>query len=336
MIEDSRLDNPNPVGRMRGAVLAEPGRFEISEAPLPVVGRGNVLVRLEGCGVCASNIPPFEGREWFDYPMAIGALGHEGWGRVEAIGEDVSTLSVGDRVAILSQHAYAEYDAVPERLAVRLPERLAGLPFPGEPLGCAVNIFERSSIRAGDNVVIVGVGFLGALLIQLAVKHGAHVIALARKPYALQVAEQMGAAHTLLMDDHWQIIEGVRELTDGKFADVTIECTGKEWPLNLAGELTGVRRRLVIAGFHQDGLRSVNVQLWNWRGLDVINAHERDEEVYMSGIDEAARLVDAGMLDPFPLLTHRYALSGIGRAMQDTKDRPSGFMKALITFEGTP
>jgi threonine dehydrogenase-like Zn-dependent dehydrogenase len=67
----------------------------------------------------------------------------------------------------------------------------------------------------------------------------------------------------------------VRSLTNSAFCDVVIECTGMQWPLDLAGELTRERGRLVIAGFHQDGPRQVNMFLWNWRGLDVINAHER-------------------------------------------------------------
>ena len=69
--------------------------------------------------------------------------------------------------------------------------------------------------------------------------------------------------------------EGI-ELTGGRFCDVVIEAVGKQWPLDLAAELAGERGRLIIAGYHQDGLRQVNMQLWNWRGLDVINAHQRD------------------------------------------------------------
>ena len=75
----------------------------------------------------------------------------------------------------------------------------------------------------------------------------------------------------------------VKELTGGAFCDRVIEAVGKQWPLDLAAELTRERGRLIVAGYHQDGPRQVNMQLWNWRGLDVINAHERDPEVYMRG-----------------------------------------------------
>jgi len=318
---------------MRAARVAEPRRVEVVEVEIPEPAAGQVRLRLEGCGVCASNIPPFEGREWFSYPMEPGGLGHEGWGTVDAVGEGVTEFQVGDRVAALSQHAYAQYDVVDADSVVKLPESMAGKPFPGEPLGCAVNIFKRSGVKAGDTVAIVGIGFLGALLTQMAVEAGARVIAIARRPFALDVAREMGASETIVMDDHWRIIEDVKRLTDGRFCDVTIECVGKEWPLNLSAELTRERGRLIVAGYHQDGLRAVNMQLWNWRGLDVINAHEREHAIYIEGIREAVQRVSEGRLDPYPLFTHRYALDELGQALEDTIQRPDGFMKALLTLE---
>ncbi len=317
---------------MRAAVLQAPGTLTIQTVPLPTPGPGQARVRLEGCGVCASNLPPWEGREWFTYPMEPGALGHEGWGRIDALGNDVTTMAVGDRVAMLSFHAYAEYDVADVGSLVALPPALDGQPFPGEPLGCAVNIFRRSGVQRGQTVAIVGVGFLGALLTQMAADAGATVIAIARRPFAQDTARAMGAAHVLPMLDHWEIIEQVKLLTQGAFCDVVIEAVGKQWPLDLAAELTRERGRLIIAGYHQDGLRSVNMQLWNWRGLDVINAHERDPLMYTGGIAEAAALVAGGALAPCPLFTHAYPLERLADALDATRDRPAGFMKALVTL----
>ena len=79
----------------------------------------------------------------------------------------------------------------------------------------------------------------------------------------------------------------MNELTDDRGCDVAIEAVGAQWPLDLAAELTAVRGRLVIAGYHQDGPRQVSMQSWNWKGLDVINAHERDPQVYVAGMEEA-------------------------------------------------
>ena len=317
---------------MRAAVVAAPGQIEIVQAPIPTPGRADVVVKLEGCGVCASNLPPWEGREWFSYPMEPGALGHEGWGQISEIGAEVTAVAPGDRVAFLSGHSYAEYDSADQSAVVKLPDALKNAPLPGEPLGCAMNIFGRSGVQPGQTVAIIGIGFLGALLTRLATNAGAAVIAIARRPFAQAIAKDMGAAHVLPMDDHWQIIEQVRALTSGAFCDVVIEAVGKQWPLDLSAELTKERGRLVIAGYHQDGLRSVNMQLWNWRGLDVINAHERDPLLYTGGIQAAVEAVADGRLDPSPLYTHTFPLQNLADALNATRDRPDGFLKALVTL----
>ncbi|AHM58360.1 oxidoreductase-like protein [Flammeovirgaceae bacterium 311] len=315
---------------MPAAAFAGNNEITLKEAPLPTPGPTQVLVKLEGCGVCASNIPTYEGREWFSYPQEPGSGGHEGWGIVVKAGEEVKSLQPGDRVAMLSYAAYAAYDVAEEEVCMKLEGPLADKAFPGEPLGCAINIFNRCDIKPGHTVAIIGIGFLGALLTQLCKERGATVIALSRREYSLQVARDCGADHTIPLNDHWQIIEQVKQLTEEKWCDRVIEATGKEWPLNLAGELLRNRGRLIIAGFHQDGMRNVNIQQWNWKGLDVINAHEREQEVYMEGMHEAAAAVASGRIDPEPLYTHTFSLQEIDKAFECITQRPDGFLKALI------
>ncbi len=317
---------------MKAAVVTGAGRIEIDNFPLPIPAKNQVRIKLEGCGVCASNLGPWAGPEWMNFPTEPGGLGHEGWGVIDTIGDDVRGIEVGDRVAALSFHAYATYDIADQQAVVPLPATLAGLPFPGEPLGCAMNIFRRSNIEPGQTVAIVGIGFLGALLTQLAVSAGARVIAISRRPFALKAAQDAGASTVIAMEDHWQILDEVKSLTGGHFCDCVIEAVGKQWPLDLAAELTKERGRLIIAGYHQDGPRQVNMQLWNWRGLDVINAHERDPAIYASGIRSAIEAVVDGRLNPSPLYTHSFPLEQLGTALDMTRDRPDGFLKALVHY----
>lgn len=317
---------------MQAATIVAPQKMELQEVPVPRAGLGEVVVKLEGCGVCASNIPPWEGREWFSYPMEPGQLGHEAWGTITEIGDGVTSLEPGQRVAMLSNHAYAEFDKAEASAIVALPDGLNGQPLPGEPLGCAWNIFCRSGVQAGDTVAIVGIGFLGALLTQLAKQAGARVIAISRRHYSLEFARAFGADVTIEMDDHWRILDEVKNLTEGRFCDVVIEAVGKQWPLDLSAELCRERGRLIIAGYHQDGPRQVNMQLWNWRGLDVINAHEREQRMYTNGIAAAANAVATGKLTPSPLYTHEYPLRHLDEALELTRTRPDGFMKALIRY----
>lgn len=318
---------------MRAAVFRQPGEIVVEAQPLPEPGPGQVRLRLEGCGVCASNLEPFEGKPWFQYPFAPGAPGHEGWGVIDAVGRDVSQWRGGERVATISQRAYATHDLAPADEVVPLPPSLDGQPFPAEPLACALNIFRRSEIEPGSTVAVVGIGFVGALLVRLAANAGARVIAIGRRPFSRDLAKQMGADVCLPMDDHWKIIEEVKLLTGGLFCQTVIEATGQSSPLDLAAELTQIRGRLVIAGYHQDGPRQINLQLWNWRGLDVINAHERDPQVYLDGMKAAVQAVAAGTLDPRPLYTHTLPLARLPEAFALLRARPDGFLKALVTMD---
>lgn len=317
---------------MRSAVISAPGRIEIRETTLPDVEPHQVRLRLEGCGVCGSNLPVWEGRPWFTYPRAPGSPGHEGWGVVVAVGRDVTSLREGDRVAALSYQAFGEYDVADAEAVVPLPASLAGRPFPGEALGCAMNVMRRSGIEPGNTVGVVGVGFLGALLVNLAVRRGARVLAFSQRPSALKTARRMGAEHAWPIAGAKEAVEAVREVTGGRLCDVVIEATGLAGPLNLAAELTRERGRLVIAGYHQDGPRAVNMQLWNWRGLDVINAHEREAGVYRQGMREAVEAVARGDLDPTALYTHTFPLERINDAFACMQARPEGFMKALVMY----
>lgn len=323
------IQNPT----MRAAVIVAPQQIEIQQVAIPSLQANEGLVKLEGCGLCGSNLPVWEGREWFEYPRVPGSPGHEGWGRVADLGSDVKDVTLGDRVALLSERAFAEYDIATESTLVKLPDALANQPFPGEPLACAMNVFARSGIKAGETVAIVGVGFLGALLTQLAASAGARVIAISRRNFALDIAKLCGADVTIPMLDHWQIVEQVKELTNGEGCDCVIEAVGLQWPLDLAAELTRVRGRLMIAGYHQDGARQINMQLWNWRGLDVVNAHEREPSVYLAGMRAAVEAVLAQRLQPQMLYTHSLALAQLDEAFALLQQRPEEFLKALIRME---
>jgi len=314
---------------MEAMRLVEPGRFERAEVERPSPGPREALVRIEGCGVCGSNLDPWLGQAWQEYPLEAGAPGHEAWGVVEATGPAYAGPREGARVAILSERAFAEYDTVVASRMVELPGALDGRPVPAEPLACAMNVMERSRVRAGDAAAVVGVGYLGALLVQMADRAGATVVALSRREASRETAISMGAreAHGLdAAEDVAAALEGER----GRRFDVVIEAAGAQAALDAASALVRARGRLVIAGYHQDGPRTVNMQLWNWRGIDVINAHERDPKRYARGMRRAVEAMARGTLEPDALHTHELPLSDLNEAMELLRDRPAGFVKAVV------
>lgn len=313
---------------MRAGVITGPLRAEVQSVPRRAPEANELLVRIQGCGLCGSNLPVWEGRPWFKYPLPPGAPGHEAWGTVEAVGSDATHIHRGDRVALLYEQSFAQYAILSPSRVVRIPAGLAEIPFPGEPLACAVNAARRSTIRAGETVAIVGAGFLGVLLTKLAKLAGARVAAISRRKFARQMAEQFGADAAFEWNEH--AAARMLEFTGGNGFDCVIEVVGLQASLDLATQLTKERGRLLIAGYHQDGLRQVDMQRWNWRGLDVINAHERSPELYLEGIREALRLIVSGALDPTPLYTHVFPLAELGQAFEMLRTRPDGFMKALV------
>jgi threonine dehydrogenase-like Zn-dependent dehydrogenase len=315
---------------MIAAVLTQPRTINIKKVQLPQVKEDGIRIAVQGCGICSSSIPLWEGREWFSYPLEPGSPGHEGWGIVDSVGDRVTLVKPGDRVAFLSFHAYAEFDVATEQSMVKLPETLQNQPFPGEPLGCVVNIFERSAIMDKDTVAIIGSGFLGALLCQLAKKSGARVIAISKRAFSLDYAREYGADEVIQFTSTWEVANKVAEITGNAFCTRVIEATGKQEAIDVATEIVAEGGRMIIAGYHQDGLRQVNLQKWNWKGIDVINAHERDPRRYLSGMQKAVGAVASGLIQPERLYTDILPLEALNRGFELTATRPDGFMKALI------
>lgn len=317
---------------MAAAVFLHPGNVVFRKVPMPECGPHEVRVRLEGCGVCPESVAAWRGGGDFPYPP--GAPGSEAWGRVEAVGREVKGIFPGDRVGVLTHAGFAEYAVVDAGCAVVLPETLDGEPFPARALGGAVNVFRRSFIDKGQTVAILGFGFLGALLTQLAVLAEARVVAVGRRPYALRIARQLGASATVLRreGEAAHAVDAARAVSDGGRCDVVIETSGTQESLDIAGELTRERGRLVVAGTHRGGPRSVDMELWNRRGFDVVNAHESSPEILREGMREAAAAVACGLLKPGPLYTHRFSLERLDDALRLVAERPTGLMKALVCF----
>ena len=307
---------------MNAAVIGASRQISVARVPVPQPSAHEVRVAVEGSGVCASSLPVWQGRSWFQYPAAPGSPGHEGWGIIDAIGEDVADLRIGQRVAFLSNNAFAEHDLAPADGVVVLPESLDGRLFPGEAIACAMNAFRRSDIAAGQSVAVIGIGFLGAILVRLAADAGARVIAISRRSFALDVARDFGAQTTSPIDDEPQLAPLA--------CDRVIEATGLQEPLDLASRIVRERGRLIIAGYHQDGHRTVDMQLWNWKGLDVVNAHERERAAYVRGMRDAIDAVASGRLHVEKLYTP-YPLPRIERAFRALEERPDGFVKAVVT-----
>ncbi|MDG4824150.1 alcohol dehydrogenase catalytic domain-containing protein [Asanoa sp. WMMD1127] len=313
---------------MRRAVLTGPGRFEIEEVARPAPAPDEVLVRVAACGVCSSELAGFAG-DAGDYPRFIG---HEVSGTVVEAGPEVTTLGPGDPVGCwVTSHGYAEFVTVKAAWCfpaggVPLDEALA------EPLACAVNAVEETDVRLGDDVVLIGAGFMGNLVQALVGLRGPRQLIVAdTRPDALARAATLGA--TRVVDVRSESLAAVvAEETGGRGADVTFEATGSQGALDVVGETTRMSGKLVLVGFHQGAARRINLAHWNWMAFGIVNAHYRDVDAIMRGMSVGMRLLTAGRLSLAPLVSHRFPLDRVNEAFETARAKPEGFVKAVVTM----
>lgn len=315
---------------MRTAVLTGPRRFEVHDAPVPTIRADEVLVRVRACGVCTSDFAAWEGSGDPAYPLH---LGHEVSGTVAEAGVETEGLATGDPVGVwVTSHGFAEYVAVKGDYCrpaggVALDTVLA------EPLACAANAVESADVRLGDDVVIVGAGFMGNLVQQLLALRGARQVIVAdTRPDALERAKSMGAQRVVDVTEE-SVADVVADLTGRRGADITFECTGSQGALSTLGDVTRMSGKVVLVGFHQGAAREIPLALWNWMAFDIVNAHFREVATIMRGMTIGARLLTSGALSLEPLVTHRFDLADIGLAFRTALDKPTGFAKATVVVE---
>lgn len=218
---------------MRVAQVSQPGgAFEIVERPTPEPGPGQVRIQVQACGVCHSDAITKEGHlPGIEYPRVPG---HEAAGVVDAVGEGVERLSVGQRVGvgwnggycgfcescrrgdffacqtatritgITHDGGYAEYLVARAEAVALLPDELSAVE--AAPLMCAgvttFNALRNSGARPGDVVAVLGLGGLGHLGVQYAAKMGFRTVGIARGQDKGELAAKLGA---------WRYIDSTAE-----------------------------------------------------------------------------------------------------------------------------
>ncbi|HEY1296406.1 MAG TPA: alcohol dehydrogenase catalytic domain-containing protein [Chloroflexota bacterium] len=305
---------------MRALRLTAPRQVECVELAEPRPAPGEVLVRIEACGVCGSDLNAWRGVPGIDFPLPAGAPGHETWGSVVGLGADVAGLHVGERVTGLMWNGFAELGCATTENLLRVPAELGPDPLLGEPLACAMNVVRRSKIARGNRVALVGFGYLAALVAHLLPEDIGEWIAISRRADSLALARRLGASAAY-------DFASIPDTTLDSFP-IVIEAAGVQSALDVATWLTAYGGRLVIAGYHADGPRTVNMQSWNWKGIDVVNAHARQPGVYVDALREAFLAIRTRPLPP--LFSHVWSLDRAAEAFAHAETRPHGYIKGIV------
>ncbi len=262
---------------MQAAVLYGKEDVRLESVPVPAVGPGELLVRVRAALTCGTDVKVF--RRGYHAKMLVPPtlFGHEFSGDIAALGENVDSFRVGDRIVaansapcdqcffcrhgqpnlcedlIFNNGAYSEYIRIPRRIVekntYRIPTDLgyadAAL---AEPLACALRGLDEAYVQTGDTVAVMGLGPIGLMFVRLAkYAYGARVIAMARRLEQVDRAMMLGADEGVLMGEPDALVTEVKGATGGRGADVVIEAIGQPYAWQLATKL--VRKGGIINFF---------------------------------------------------------------------------------------
>lgn len=330
---------------MKAMLMTDIGALEYSDVPKPDPGDGGLLVRVESCAICATDIKLLEyGHSAITLPHV---LGHEMAGTVAGVSGEAGGFRPGDRAALaptLSCNScwlcemgaytqcegrktfgyhwwggFAEYAAVPKEaveggLVKRIPD---GVDFDAaavaEPLACAMHGQNEVDTRPGDTVVVLGLGPLGCMHIAVARARGARkIIASDIRESRIDLARRF-AADVYVDQTKENLREVVAAETSGRGASVVIAATPAKEAVALAVELVAPRGRVSIFG----GLPSSDPVV----PIDVNIIHYKEATMHGSfsaspaDCDLAMALIASGSFDAGAVVTHRVPLPEVGRGM---------------------
>ena len=280
-------------GRSAASVIrADPG-------PLP---EGHVRVAVAYAGVCHTDLAAVaEG----DGPFPR-RLGHEVSGVVTETA--AGSRPVGTRVVAYADDGYASETVIPARRTVGLHPDCSLLDAAlAEPVGCVIGGLELLSFREHGQVVLVGAGFMGLLVLRYLAVIGHRVFVIEPRAAAQKLARSWGADTVA----HPGEVPGGMRLS----CPVVIEATGVAAGLQLASDLVSIDGTLGILGYHQSngGSRVIDMQSWNFRAMRVVSLHNRSAANALTWIDRAQRCAALGIISPGQLVDAEVDLGELAR-----------------------
>lgn len=335
------------------ANLVEPGKFKIEEVEQRLPGPDEVLINVKLCGICGSDIHAYHGAHAFIHCPIV--LGHEFTGTVAELGEDVTGLSVGQKVVVepslvcgdccncrngrynicenlkvmgcQDTGAYAQSIVVPADKVIPIPEDMEfDMAVLVEPLAVGVHAVRRSGMNQGDRVLIFGMGPIGLLTLVAAKSMGADkVVAVDVLNSRLELAKEIGADEVCNPKT-----QDLRDILLKRFgpdrADVTFECSASEAALNQAINLARKGTSIVQVGCFGSPVTIENMSYLQEHELSLIGTLMYMKDDYKLAID----ILHNGQY-PFNLLiTHRFALKDVAEAFRVLDQEKEKVIKAVL------
>ncbi len=316
--------------KFKRAMLTAPYKmdvYEVDEEP----AAGQVLIRVEGCGMCNWELNFWHGNlNFFGYPHK---LGHEYAGVVERLGEGCTRFSVGDKVSVLNDFSgFGEYAVVDESCCEKLADHVDVRYAMGEPQKCVVTVLDAAAPKPADFGVVQGCGPMGLWCIQaLAGNYLGALIAVDIDDEKLELAKKFGATHTI-NSKRENVVEVIAKITDGHMADFAIEGTGIPALLDQAQDLVkrNHRGRLILMSSHHAATAGFDFRKAVDRGLTIIAAHPPFSGDENDDFRRAVAFISNGTFKNEDLVSHVFTLDQIQTAFETLDHKPEGFKKAIV------
>ncbi len=315
--------------KFKRACLVEPGRFELFEVD-EEPGAGEILLKISGCGLCNWELNFWDGNlNYQGYPHK---LGHEFAGVVVAVGSGCTKFKVGDKVSAVDRGfgGFAEYRVTKETACELLNDNVNPVYAMGEPQKCIVSVLRAAAPEAGDYGIVLGVGPMGMWCIQgLKSNTMSALIAIDIDDEKLAMAKEFGATH-IINSRNEDVIQRIQEITEGHMADFVIEGTGIPTLLNASQDyLRTGRGRLILMSSHHDSCQ-FDFRKAVDKGLEFRIAHPPYSQDERDDFRRAVKLINNGVFQSEPLVTHVFKLSEIQNAFEMLANKPKDFMKGIV------
>ncbi len=308
--------------------VVAPRTSRIEELPDPVPRAGQALVEVVASGVCTSDLGPWLSGPGDDAPIA---LGHEIVGRVVETGSATSRWRPGELVTGLGGPGFATHAALDDGLLLPVPAGIDPAHAIGEPIATLEEAISRTPIGPGSRVAVVGLGFMGLGLVQLARSRAPlTIIAVDPGQEARSRALALGANVALHPDEvaAFTARDDAAGAADPR-ADVVLEATGVTPGLATSSLLVRPFGTLCVVGYHHAGDAPFDMELW-YKGATIVNGFCPDHPRVMRAMSDALDQVASRAFAYAPLITHRFGLDGVDDAYALMADRTPEFVKAVI------
>lgn len=319
---------------MKAAQIVRPGHGIVTTVQEPIPGADDVLIKVRAAGICGTDLHIFKGEYEAEYPIIPG---HEFSGEVVAVGANVTNFKVGDRVTadpnipcnrcaycqrnepnqcknlraigVTRSGAFADYVTAPEGNVFTIGDMSYGAAALIEPLACVAWGMTQVNVRPGDSALVFGAGPMGILVAQSLKQAGAvRVVVTDVVPWRLQMAEQLGATHTVIADDQ-QATKLKAIAPDGY--DIVADATGIPAVLEGTFQYAAPRGKIWVFGVTPQGstVKFPSYEVFR-RDLKIIGSFAVNRT-----FPQSIALIQCGSIQVEPLISHRFELSEFTHAL---------------------